>query len=454
MIYTVVDIETTGGSHGNRITEIAAVKTDGEKVLGSYETLINPEVFIPKSITLLTGITNAMVEDAPRFEDVAQDLLAFLEDTVFIAHNVSFDYGIIKNHFDDLGITFNKKKLCTVRLSRGIIPGHPSYSLGKICPALGIENHSRHRAMGDTMATVELFHLLVTKDKEDFIYYSLNQLNREAMLPPNLEKKEFEDLPNTAGVYYLIGESMDILYVGKAKDIKKRITTHFTEKSRKKSELLREIHHVSCVETGNELVALLLESDEIKKHYPPYNKAQKNKSHDYHVCYYEGQDGVLRFEVFLKKYAKNSIRSFTSMTMAKDHLYRLVEQHKLCPKYTGLERTKGACYLGSGCAVCSGDETKAEYNLRVMEAADNKDEKMSAFIIGPGRTKQERTVVQINEGDYTGFGFVEQELVHNADDLQDCIQPYKNNNDTKRIVNGFLANPLPKIYQLLRVQAT
>ncbi|MFB1003945.1 MAG: exonuclease domain-containing protein, partial [Bacteroidia bacterium] len=245
MIYTVVDIETTGGSHGNRITEIAAVKTDGKQVLESYETLVNPEVFIPKSITLLTGISNHMVQDAPKFEDIAQAFLAFLGDTIFIAHNVSFDYGIIKNHFEDLGITFNKKKLCTVRLSRGIIPGHASYSLGKICPALGIQNHSRHRAMGDTMATVELFHHLLTEDKDDFVYYSLNQLNKEAMLPPNLDKKEFEELPNTAGVYYLLGEKMEILYVGKAKDIKKRIVTHFSEKSRKKSELLRSIHHVS-----------------------------------------------------------------------------------------------------------------------------------------------------------------------------------------------------------------
>lgn len=451
MIYTVVDIETTGGSHGNRITEIAAVKTDGTKVLDSYETLINPEVFIPKSITLLTGITNPMVADAPKFEDIAQEFLAFLGDTVFIAHNVSFDYGIIKNHFEDLDISFNKKKLCTVRLSRGIIPGHASYSLGKICPALGIQNHSRHRAMGDTMATVELFHLLLTKDKDDFVFYSLNQLNKEAMLPPNLDKKEFEDLPNTAGVYYLLGEKMETLYVGKAKDIKKRIVTHFSEKSRKKSELLRKIHHVSCVETGSELIALLLESDEIKKHYPPYNKAQKNKSHDYHVCYYEGQDSVLRVDVFLKKFAKNSIRSFSSMTMAKDHLYRLVEQNKLCPKYTGLERTKDKCYLGETCRLCSETETTTEYNDRVLAATENKEDKLTAFILAPGRDRGEKGVVYLEDGDYKGFGYVEKDLASSAEDLQDCIVPYKNNNDIKRILNGFLANPMPKMYKMLEL---
>ena len=153
--------------------------------------------------------------------------------------------------------------------------------------------------MGDAKATTELFHLLFKKDY-DFITHSLNQLSRESILPPNLPKSEFESMPNSVGVYYLLGEKMEILYVGKAKDMKKRIVTHFTETTRKKSELLRKIHHVSYVETGNELIALLLESDEIKKHYPPYNKLQKQKSNDYCICHYEGQDGIVRVDIFLK----------------------------------------------------------------------------------------------------------------------------------------------------------
>jgi len=452
LIYTIVDIETTGGSHGNRITELAAVKTDGKSILARYESLVNPEVFIPKSITLLTGISNDMVADAPLFDEVASEFIDFIEDTIFIAHNVSFDYGIIKNHYEDLGHTFNKKKLCTVRLSRGIIPGHPSYSLGKICNTLGIQNHSRHRAMGDALATAELFHLLIESDKEDFIYYSLNQLNREATLPPNLPRKEFEDLPNTAGVYYLLGSDMKVLYVGKAKDIKKRIVTHFTESSIKKAELLRKTHHVSYQETGNELVALLLESDEIKKHYPKYNKAQKNKSNDYHVCHYEGQDGVIRLDVFLQKYAKNSVKSFSSMVMAKDYLYQLVEKSNLCPKYTGLERTKDNCYLGKACAHCSGSETLVQYNQRVMKATEDSESKLNIFIVGPGRSREEKSVVQIMDGDYKGFGFVGAEYNLTQEDLEECIKPYKNNNDIKRIINGFLTHPIPRIYKLLKAQ--
>ncbi len=394
-----------------------------------------------------------MVESAPRFEQIAEEFQSFLADSIFIAHNVSFDYGIIKNHFEDINFRFNMKKLCTVRLSKGIIPGHASYSLGKICNDLGIKNHSRHRAMGDAMATTELFSLVLKKDENDFVSYSLNQLNKEATLPPNLEKEEYEKLPKTAGVYYLLGEHLEILYVGKAKNIKQRITTHFTEKSRKKSELLRKIFHVSFTETGNELVALLLESDEIKKHFPPYNKAQKFKHQNYHVCHYEGQDGIIRVDVFLKKYANNSINSFSSMVMAKDYLYQLVENSSLCPKYTGLERTKNKCYLGDACSLCSEQETLEEYNARVIKVSKDTEPKTDLVILGNGRTKEEKSVVLLLAGEYKGFGFIDSEFTHSFEEMSQAIEPYGNNNDIKRILNGFLNNPKAKQYDVLQIVA-
>jgi DNA polymerase-3 subunit epsilon len=446
LVFSIVDIETTGGSHGNRITEIAAVKTDGKSILESYETLINPHIFIPKSITLLTGITNKMVSDAPDFEEVSRDFMNFLEGSIFVAHNVSFDYSIIKNHFEDLSIPFNSKKLCTVRLSRSILPNHPSYSLGKLCRELGIKNQKRHRAMGDAKATTELFHLLFKKDY-DFITHSLNQLSRESILPPNLPKSEFESMPNSVGVYYLLGEKMEILYVGKAKDMKKRIVTHFTETTRKKSELLRKIHHVSYMETGNELIALLLESNEIKKHYPPYNKLQKQKSNDYCICHYEGQDGIVRVDIFLKKYERNTVKQFSSLTMAKDYLYMLVEKNKLCPKYTGLERTKERCYLGTNCELCSGNISVEEYNQQVMKSWEPKG--LNKWIIGPGRTIEEKGVVSLKDGEYYGFGFVTTDQQINEEDLNSCIVRYKTNSDIRRIIDGFLSMPIPRAFQLI-----
>jgi DNA polymerase-3 subunit epsilon len=163
MIYTIIDVETTG--KGNRMTEISVFKYDGETVIDEFTSLVNPNSFIPSHITALTGIDNALVADAPCFEEVAQDILKITEDAVFVAHNVNFDYNVIQGEFKRLGMEFNRKKLCTVRLSRRLLPGHRSYSLGKLCKALCIPVSNRHRAEGDALATVKLFKILLVSWK-------------------------------------------------------------------------------------------------------------------------------------------------------------------------------------------------------------------------------------------------------------------------------------------------
>ena len=448
MIYSVIDIETTGGSHGNRITEIAVIKTDGSAVLDTYHSLINPEVFIPKSISLLTGITNDMVDAAPRFHEVADELLQFIDQTIFVAHNVSFDYSIIKNHYEDCRKSFNQKKLCTVRLAKHVLPGYDSYSLGKLCRSLNIDILNRHRAMGDAEATVKVLQRIIEADESDFIGHSLNKQNRETTLPPNLSKEEFESVPESPGVYYLLGQHLEKLYIGKAKNMRQRITTHFTEKTRKKSELLRKIHHVSYTETGNELIALLLEADEIKRHFPPYNRAQKFGSNNYHVCYYEGQDGLLRVDVFLKKYASKSLQEFTSMVAAKDFLYRLVEKEGLCPKFAGLEKRKERCFLGDSCDLCNQKVSIEEYNQRVI-AVKELFEKKNLLILGYGRSEEEKAVVSVVEGQYAGFGFVHQSEAHHLESLQEAVKPYRNTKDTQRIIKQFLNGKPGSQYQVM-----
>lgn len=168
MIYTIVDIETTGP--GNKITEISIFKYDGTQIIDEFTSLINPESYIPDYITTLTGIDNLMVSNAPTFSEVANDILAITEDTIFVAHSVNFDYGVIHNEFKDIGIDFTRKKLCTVRLSRKLIPGHKSYSLGKICDALNIEINGRHRARGDAEATVMLFQKLLNAEGSQKVF--------------------------------------------------------------------------------------------------------------------------------------------------------------------------------------------------------------------------------------------------------------------------------------------
>lgn len=166
-MYAVVDIETTGNSYKySKITEIAIILFNGCEVTHVFQSLINPEIDIPYRITKLTGIDNKMVENAPAFYMVAKQIVELTAGKTFVAHNVNFDYKFIQEEFNRLGYNFQRKKLCTVQLSRKIIPGYPSYSLGNICKALGINIEARHRAAGDALATVKLLSILLKKSQE------------------------------------------------------------------------------------------------------------------------------------------------------------------------------------------------------------------------------------------------------------------------------------------------
>src|SRR5690606_29800639 len=181
-MYTIIDVETTG--QGNKITEIAVLKYDGNQVIDEFTSLVNPESYIPDYITALTGIDNFMVANAPMFSEIANQIIGITEGTVFVAHNVNFDYNVIRNEFKTIGIDFTRKKLCTVRLSRKLIPGHKSYSLGRICQALAIDINGRHRARGDAEATVILFEkLLQTPGAETVFNDFLKKSSKEATLP-------------------------------------------------------------------------------------------------------------------------------------------------------------------------------------------------------------------------------------------------------------------------------
>jgi DNA polymerase-3 subunit epsilon len=186
-MYAIVDIETTGGyAAGNGITEISINIFDGEKIVEEFETLVNPNQAIPKYIQAFTGISNEMVRNAPSFEEIAEKVYTILQGNIFVAHSVNFDYSFIKSHLDFYGYSLNTKKLCTIRLSRQIFPGYPSYSLGSLCQSLNIELKNRHRAGGDAKATVVLFQKLLATDSKSIIANALLRHSKEQLLPPNV----------------------------------------------------------------------------------------------------------------------------------------------------------------------------------------------------------------------------------------------------------------------------
>ena len=446
MNYTVVDIETTGnGYKGQKITEISIFVFDGKKVLDEYTTLVNPEQNIPAFITNLTGITNAMVRNAPKFYEVAKKVEEITKDTIFVAHNVNFDYNIIQAEFKSLGFDFKRKKLCTVRLTRKIVPGLKSYSLGNICVDENIPINGRHRAKGDAEATTELFRRLIERDDNFIINSFLNPRSRQATLPPLLEKIVVDNLPEKHGVYYFKNLAKEVIYVGKANNIKQRVISHFYDKKKKEQNMCLETADISFTKTGSELLALLHESAEIKHIYPKYNRAQRRAGEAVGLFSYEDQKGIIHLAYNRLKLAPNSMMKYYSIAECRNHLEYLCKEFELCPKYCHLQTNVSSCFhfqLKECKGVCCDKESVEDYNTRVRKAIKSVGIGAENIVIKEkGRTKNEVGFALILDGIYKGFGYVDASqasALENPEDYQFFVQPKKDNKDIQRIIGAYL----------------
>ena len=444
-MYSVVDIETTGnGYRGQKITEISIFIFDGEKIVDEFTSLVNPEQKIPHFITNLTGITDAMVRTAPKFYEIAKKIAEITKDTIFVAHNVNFDYNIIRDEFKSLGFDFKRKKLCTVRLSRKIIPGLSSYSLGNICSAEGIEIAARHRAKGDAEATVELFRRLIIRDHKFTINSFLNAKSREATLPPLLDKQVVDTLPEKHGVYYFKNEKKEVIYVGKANNIKQRVISHFYDKKKKERTMCLETADISYTETGSELIALLHESSEIKHLYPKFNRAQRKAGEAVGLFSYEDQKGILHLAFNRLKLTPNPIMKFYSMAACRTTLEKICSAFELCPKYCHLQTNVNACFhfqLQQCRGVCSEKEAIESYNKRVRKAIKSLGLQTENLVIKEnGRTDEELGFVLILNGIYQGFGYINKnQEMSSLEDYLLHITPQKDNRDVQRILNAYLS---------------
>ena len=448
-MYAIVDIETTGGyAENHRITEVAIYLHDGLQVTDSFHTLINPGRNIPYYITGLTGITTEMVLDSPQFEEIAEDLLKRLDGKIFVAHNAHFDYSFLKKEFEQVGINWQSKKLCTVRLSRKIIPGLRSYSLGSLAESLGIVITNRHRAGGDAAATAKIFDQLLRRDRDGYIVKVLKRNSGETILPPNLAKEEFDRLPLLPGVYYFLNANGNVIYVGKAINIKKRIAGHFTGDAREwsRSKIRNEIHHITYELTGNELIALILESQEIRRLWPKYNQAQKFRVEEWGVFDYEDRNGYLRFSVNVVARGARPLVRFSTKGEAWNFLWEKVRDYELCPKLCGLQLSKGLCfdYQSGGCnGACMGVESVKLYNARVEQAIRAfRDEGETVAIIGKGRNIDEQSLVLVERGAYVGFGFFDREAsISDFDSAKNYIKPSIETRTVQNLINSYITNP-------------
>ena len=454
-MYAVVDIETTGSKPDHdRIIEIAIYLHDGSKIVDAFCSLIDPERYIPEFITKLTGISNAMVADAPKFYEVAKQIVEFTEGHIFVAHNVHFDYSFLKNEFRNLGYNYQRKTLCTVRLSRKLIPNLPSYSLGKLCESLQIKIKDRHRAKGDAEATAKLLTRLVNLNRSFLESDVIDEEVRFPTLPPKISQQQVADLPEETGVYYFHDEAGSIIYVGKSRNIKKRIASHFQlfNKKRKSAEMKDTIADISYTLTGSELVALLLESAEIKKYKPRFNKAQRRSSYAYGIFVRKDSEGYLRLYADKIKTDKNPVYFTESASLAKMIIEKYQQKYQLCQKLCDMYRHNGACFghrISECKGACVGEEDFQLYNQRVeMAVAQLSQFKKPNFVIlGKGREHTEKSIVWVENGRYVGFGFVDTETTQEEtwQELREHIEKYQHNKDTQKIIQQYLETTQDKI---------
>jgi DNA polymerase III subunit epsilon len=442
MLYAVVDIETTGGyAGGNGITEIAIRISDGKKVLRSYDTLLNPVYSIPRYVQGLTGITDEMVAGQRHFAEAAQEIYELLHDKIFVAHNVNFDYSFLHHHLKEAGYDLSCKKLCTIRLARQVLPGHRRYSLGTFCEAIGIPIEQRHRAGGDADATVKLLHHLIDNDLNDCLGKMLKGTSKEQYLPPNLPAHYVKGLPHQPGVYYFHDSKGKIIYVGKARDLSKRVHSHFSNNkaNKQKQEFLRNIHSISFKTTATELMAFILESVEIRKLWPQENRSQKRFQHSYALYAFHDANGFMRLGIEKKHKTLPALYTFNLLTEGHNLLRKLTHQFSLCPKLCFLQQPHAEC-SGKDDGRCDGACDSAvdatSYNSRVIECIAFLNKELPTFaLMDEGLQTHEQSCILMEKGRFVGMGYIPKNVTTTTiDDLRNYITPYPENDYIRGLV--------------------
>ena len=442
-MYAILDIETTGGKYNEEgITEIAIYRFDGQQVTDRFISLINPEQPIQPFVVNLTGINNEMLRNAPKFYEIAKRIVEITQDCILVAHNAKFDYRILRTEFRRLGFEYERKSLCTVELSKKLIPGLPSYSLGKLVRSLGIPLSDRHRAAGDAQATIKLFKMLLVKDVEKDI---LKEHVRKEPKKSMDTKLVFilEELPSETGVYYFHDENGEIIYVGKSRNIKKRVNQHFTNDNPKSKEMQKKVASVSYERTGNELIALLKENQEIKQIKPKYNRALKRDIFSHALYHFVDDQGYINFKIGRSHKNKNSITTFGSLRSAKNSLTKWVEEYELCERLSGLHGGSGNCFaytIKSCHGACVEEETAEEYNDRARSLIERYSyDNQNMLLIGRGREVDEKSALLIEEGRFKGVGYFNlNHQINNIDIIRSIISPMESNRDAQHIIQSFL----------------
>lgn len=373
-----VDVETTGlRPTYDRIIELGILRVEDGKITKTLNTLVDPGLYLPPEIVVLTGINSTDLDKSPSFRDLLDLVEEILEGATFVAHNARFDYAFIKNEFKRYGVKFSAKQICTAKLSRQVLPALGRYNLDKIISTLGFECEVRHRAYNDAKVLWDLWQYLEKGYSESFSQ-SINALLKRPSIPAKLSPEIIKNLPHKSGIYIFYGEGGYPLYVGKSTDIKKRVLSHFTadHASSLEMKITQNVQSIDFVVTSGELGALILESQTIKKLQPLYNRKLRHSYEMVVLKKKQNSDGYLELEFerlssISVSELENIVGIFRSLKQAKSSLIYLSKEYNLCDKLLGLESSKGGCFnqrLGRCFGACLKKEIYQKYNLRFLEA--------------------------------------------------------------------------------------
>ncbi|NIK74551.1 DNA polymerase-3 subunit epsilon [Thermonema lapsum] len=449
MLYAVVDLETTGSRPLlDKIIDIAIIIHDGKREIKRFSSLVNPESKIPPAISRLTGISDDMVKEAPRFFEIAKEIVELTEGCVFVAHNVQFDYSFLKAAFHELGYRYRRPTLCTLRLSRLLMPYLPKHGLNTISEALDIPNRARHRALGDAEVTATLLQKLIQISETQAQQAIVQEEIQAVSLPPYIERCEIENLPEDTGVYFFKDENGETLYLGKSRNIYRRVLQHFqvSEKQGRRLRLKERVRAVDYRLTGSELVALLLENHLIKQLKPPFNRAQRRKHFQAVLAMTPDEAGYLRLSIQkTEKLRGTALQFFPDIAKGREYLYHLVKKHELCMKLSHLYDSRHACFdyhVGLCRGACIGAEPPESYNQRVQQAFSHLAGAASGnmLIFERGRHSHEKAFVLIENNQYLGFGYVPAQLSEEEILAQrhDFLQAYPDYKDQHHIIRSYL----------------
>ncbi len=411
--FAVVDIETTGLFHqGHDITEIAVVHIEDGTSSLAFHSLIYTTKLISSQISGLTGISNKDTNQAPRFAEIVPELLRALEGRIFVAHNVNFDYQFLKANLEKEGISFSARRLCTMRMAKKVLPDLHSYKLVTLCNHFAVVNAAMHRADGDAWAATNVLLHLMELDNGDVLKELLSQKNRNAILPPGISKEMVDLLPESSGVYYFYNDREELIYIGKAKNLKKRVLSHFTSSgsSRKKQIFQRDVSRFDYQKTENEYEALLVEDREIKAHWPALNVAQKYRASSFAILPYHNRINQMRFGIVKTKYRKEALGWFTSSSSARFWLQGQLAGRMINPKRGGFfsSQTQEEELQDDHQAV---DEFISEQQLLMN----------SSYALLVVENEKDNVYVAVINGKYRGYGRLEKETQVNKESILDAL---------------------------------